>query len=292
MTTIEDLPIAYSSTTFTIADDVIYVVNGANVGDAILKFDTNGNYLGEYPGYFNFPVDVVLGPAGQPLVSAIGAQGDDGRLRFGMVLYTSEGEFLHGLQEAETGLVRPYGLSYSQMRWGPWSADWLVLADWAANRTVVAELDWAEGSVTAVQNLTDTPFPFRVAVSQPGDPNISQRIAIISSVCCEPWHADLNMLSVVDMQGNLITEVHTLPTGEVISWPESITFDPAGNIVISDQFIGTHLLTGEAEYLDRLAVDGVPSKIAFYNGRMFVLTQVETGLDQYDSFISVYTYNL
>ena len=58
------------------------------------------------------------------------------------------------------------------------------------------------------------------------------------------------------------------------------------------QFIGTHLLTGEAEYLDRLAVDGVPSKIAFYNGRMFVLTQVETGLDQYDSFISVYTYNL
>ena len=65
-------------------------------------------------GYFNFPVDVVLGPAGQPLVSAIGAQGDDGRLRFGMVLYTSEGEFLHGLQEAETGLVRPYGLSYSQ----------------------------------------------------------------------------------------------------------------------------------------------------------------------------------
>ena len=68
---------------------------------------------------------------------------------------------------------------------------------------------------------------------------LQQRIAIISSVCCEPWHADLNKLSVVDMQGNLITEVHTLPTGEVITWPESIAFDPAGNIVISDQGPGT-----------------------------------------------------
>ena len=53
MTTIEDFPIAYSSSTFTIADDVIYVVNGANVGNAIVKFDTIGNYLGEYPGQNN-----------------------------------------------------------------------------------------------------------------------------------------------------------------------------------------------------------------------------------------------
>ena len=68
-----------------------------------------------------------------------------------------------------------------QMRWGPWSADWLVVGDWAGNRTVVAELDWAEGRVTAVQNLTDTPFPFRVAVSQPGDPNISQANLTFSS---------------------------------------------------------------------------------------------------------------
>ena len=37
------------------------MANGANVGNAVLKFDLEGNYLGEYPGWFNFPHDITVG---------------------------------------------------------------------------------------------------------------------------------------------------------------------------------------------------------------------------------------
>jgi hypothetical protein len=36
------------------------------------------------------------------------------RVRFGMVLYNSSGDFFHGYHEADTGLVRPYGLAMVQ----------------------------------------------------------------------------------------------------------------------------------------------------------------------------------
>ena len=112
-TTIEDYPMGYSSASFAISNEILYVLNGANVGNYILKFDLEGNYLGQYPGWYNFPVDMIMGGPGndQVLMSAIGAKGDDDVLRFGMVLYNKSGEFFHGLQEAETGLKRPYGLS-------------------------------------------------------------------------------------------------------------------------------------------------------------------------------------
>ena len=45
------------------------------------------------------------------LVSALGAMNDTGTLRFGMVLYDSEGEYLHGLHKADSGLDRPWGIS-------------------------------------------------------------------------------------------------------------------------------------------------------------------------------------
>ena len=37
------------------------MANGANVGNAVLKFATNGTYLGEYPGWYNFPHDIIVG---------------------------------------------------------------------------------------------------------------------------------------------------------------------------------------------------------------------------------------
>ena len=40
----------------------------------------------------------------QVLVSALGAADDSGLLRFGLVLYTREGEYLHGLHEKDSGL--------------------------------------------------------------------------------------------------------------------------------------------------------------------------------------------
>ena len=60
-TTLDQYELAYSSASFTISDDIIYVVNGANVGNAILKFDLNGEYLEEYPGWYNFPHDILIG---------------------------------------------------------------------------------------------------------------------------------------------------------------------------------------------------------------------------------------
>ena len=44
-------------------------------------------------------------------MSALGAMNDTGMLRNGLVLYTKEGEFLHGLHEADSGLSRPWGLT-------------------------------------------------------------------------------------------------------------------------------------------------------------------------------------
>ena len=49
-TTLDDYQMAYGSASFTISDDILYVVNGANVGNAILKFNLTGKYLGECCG--------------------------------------------------------------------------------------------------------------------------------------------------------------------------------------------------------------------------------------------------
>merc|ERR1711936_1303661 len=110
-TTIDEYEMAYSSASFTISDDIIYVVNGANVGNAVLRFDLTGKYLGEFPGWFNFPHDVLIGGDRQVLVSALGAMGDDGKLRFGFVVYDSQGNFLHGLHQNQSGLMRPFGMT-------------------------------------------------------------------------------------------------------------------------------------------------------------------------------------
>ena len=89
---------------FTIADDIIYVVNGDNGGNAIRKFDLEGNYLEKYPGrWFNFPDDILIGGENQVLVSALGAMGDDGKLRRGFAVYDSQGNFLHGLHQNQVG---------------------------------------------------------------------------------------------------------------------------------------------------------------------------------------------
>ena len=60
-TTLSNYSMSYSSASFFISDDIIYVVNGANVGNYVLKFDMNGSYLGDYPGWYNFPHNIVVG---------------------------------------------------------------------------------------------------------------------------------------------------------------------------------------------------------------------------------------
>ena len=44
-------------------------------------------------------------------MSALGAMNDTGTLRYGLVLYNKDGDFLHGLHEADSGLLRPWGLA-------------------------------------------------------------------------------------------------------------------------------------------------------------------------------------
>jgi len=280
-TTLDDfMGIGYSSASFAIADDIVYVLNGANVGNAVLKFDQAGNYLGEYAGWYNFPVDLVLGGPGndQVLMSAIGAMGDDTMLRFGMVLYNKSGEFFHGLQEAETGLKRPYGLSNIP------GSEQVAVCDWDNNMTVVLDIDWEEGEVTGVQELIELPYPFRMMVTE-------EKIVILSNVCCESWHQDMIKMSVFDLLGNLMVEVKELPTGDTIEFPEAATVDTDGNIILSDQNLGALVFSPEAEYMTTLPVEGMAKKMVVHDGKLFVLTDVETGEDDMDSFLSVYTYS-
>lgn len=57
-------------------NSTLLVLNGGDTGNYIEKFSLGGNYTGQYPGWYNWPVDLVAGPAGQLLVSAIGAMDD------------------------------------------------------------------------------------------------------------------------------------------------------------------------------------------------------------------------
>ena len=70
-TTLANYSMGYSSASFAVHKDVIYVANGANVGNAVLKFDLNGTYLGEYPGWYNFPHDIIVGGDDQEQIQKI-----------------------------------------------------------------------------------------------------------------------------------------------------------------------------------------------------------------------------
>ena len=69
-----------------------------------MKFDLEGKYLGEWPGWYNWPDEMVthktyrqiqstytpgqvVGPHGQLLVSALGAMDDQHRLAPGLLTY-------------------------------------------------------------------------------------------------------------------------------------------------------------------------------------------------------------
>ena len=259
-TTLDDYLMGYSSASFDISEETIYVVNGANVGNAILKFNMEGEYLGEYPGWYNFPVDAVVGgPKGdQVLLSAIGADGDDGMLRFGMVLYNSEGEFFHGLQEAQTGLKRPYGLSKVP------NSDSVAVCDWDNNRTVIMDIDWDNGVVKSIDDLYELPYPFRMMMTE-------DKTVFLSAVCCQPWHKDMVKMTILDLEGNFVDEVKELPNGDVIGNPVALTEDPYGNIILTDEVLGTLLFSHEGEFIDALDVQGSPKKMLFKDAKLYAL---------------------
>ena len=95
----------YFVASFAISDDIIYSVNGDDGGNAIRKFDLDGQFLEKYPAgcCVNYPDDILIGGENQVLVSAVGAKGDDGNLDFGFAVFDSEGNFLHGLHQNQVG---------------------------------------------------------------------------------------------------------------------------------------------------------------------------------------------
>jgi len=278
-TTLTNYTMGYSSASFTISKDTIYVANGANVGNSILKFDLNGTYLGEYPGWYNFPHDIIVGGNSQDqvLVSALGAMDDTGLLRFGLVLYTSEGEYLHGLHEKDSGMERPWGL-------GNFQDDKVVVADWNGNKTYIVDFDWKNGTVLSKTEIADVPFPTNFAITE-------KNIVITSLVCCQM--DDFVKISIFDLHGNYISEISYLPSGQKILNPEDVAIDPFGNILLSDMVLGTLVLSSDlTEELGKLELEGgPPHKMMFYKNKLYVLLDLQTSEDQYNSFIYVYKYS-
>jgi len=289
-TTLEQLPMGYSSATFTIAKDIIYVVNGANVGNAVLKFDLEGNYLGEYPGWFNFPVDIVVGGAGQDqvLLTAIGAMGDDEKLRFGMVMYTSSGDFFHGFHEADTGLVRPYGLAALGEPQGPGEAVEVAVCDWDNNRTALLMVDWDKGTIEETQELAVLPYPFDIAIT-------AERMIIASNVCCEEWHEAMKVVTIYARDGNgePLAAIKELPTGEVIDQPRDVAASEDGRLfLLSDMGLAKTLMFDmEGVFLGEVAGLGNPKKVEFHAGLLYSLTCEDNEvLEMVECFINVFSY--
>ena len=141
----------------------------------------------------------------QVLVSALGAMGDDGQLRFGFVLYNSEGDFLHGLHQNQTGVRRPFGMSKMD------EADWFLVADWDGNTTFIMDIDWTDGSLKERQELISVPWPSSLQIS-------ADKIVVVSFVCCQL--DEFIKMTIYDLSGNLLTEITHLPTGERILNPK------------------------------------------------------------------------
>lgn len=201
----------------------IFVLNGAEVGNYVLQFDLEGNYTGEWPGWYNWPDEMVVGPGGELLVSALGAMDDDHSMAPGLVAYSAQGKFLHGFHKGDTGFSNPYGVSGY-----PGNTSRVLVADWGSNRTAIVSMDWATGELKLERNLTSVPYPFRLAAT-------TDRLAVISMVCCETWQAPLKALQLYSLpSGRLLKTVKQLPDGRTLGAPQSVATDAAGRVLMVD----------------------------------------------------------
>lgn len=192
------------------------------------------------------------------------------------MLYTREGEYLHGLHEKDSGLERPWGLANSGEK--------VVVADWSGNKTFIMDFDWAQGRVGDKRQIADVEYPTNFQMTE-------DRIILLSLVCCQL--EDFIKMTIYDVAGNLVTSTTTLPSGDRILAPQDVAVDPQGNILLSDGQLGTVVLSPDlGQQLGELELAAVPDKITFYQDKLYVLVQKETGEDHYDSFISVYKYSI
>ena len=270
---------AYGSTSMAMHNETVYVLNGGDVGNYVEKFSSGGNYSGEYPGWYNWPIDLVIGGDGQLLVSALGAMGDDHMMGYGMVMYSKDGKFMHGFHQENTTLGRPYGLVSIP------GTEKVIVADWGKNRTVVLDVDWITGNVSISKSLSQVPYPFRVAASK-------DRIAVISMVCCQPWQEPLKALRLYDMDGKMVREVKKLPDGSIIKAPETVAMDASGNIFLVDGSGGlnkTMFFDREGNFIKDLPTLGTPSKILVEQESIFTLSDV-IEREKRETYINVFSY--
>ncbi|XP_023330182.1 uncharacterized protein LOC111702660 [Eurytemora carolleeae] len=270
----------YSSASLKVSDDTVYVLNGAGTGNAIVKFSLNGDYIGKIPGWYNWPMEIVVGPRNQVFLSAFGAMGDNNLLRPGLVLYNSSEEYFHGFHQNETGLGRPYGIHIVDNN-GPSSR--IAVCDWINNMTRILQVDWDSGMVSTLpEPIIYTPYPFSLVVDK-------EKVLIASTVCCEEFHEPLNKISLYGLDGVLIAEVQILPTGESFIDPHTVAVDPAGNYLVVDGVLNkTMLFNPELEYLGLVPGIVSPNSITFYKDEMFTLVMENSENPEY--FVKVYKY--
>ena len=69
----------------------------------------------------------------------------------------------------------------------------------------------------------------------------TDNIVILSLVCCQL--EEFIKISLYNVNGNLVSEATSLPSGGRILNPQDVTSDPSGNLILSDGGLGTFVLS-------------------------------------------------
>jgi len=280
-TKLQNYPLAYSTTSLAVHNNTIFVLNGAEVGNSVEQFDLEGNYLGQWPGWYNWPQELVAGPGGEMAVSALGAMDDHHMLAPGILTYSSKGEFQHGYHNRDTGLRNPYGIAAY-----PGNSSRLLVADWGSNRTTIVAVDWTSGKLKLERNLTSVPYPMRLAAS-------ADTLAVVSMVCCETWQQPLLALRLFSLStGELRRTVKELEDGRKLAAPQTVAMDELGRVLMVEGTGGlnsTLVFSPSGEHLGDLPLLGTPTKLVAQGDLLYTLTQ-EPGDTMVDVYVNVYTY--
>ena len=121
------------------------------------------------------------------------------------------------------------------------------------------EFDWTRGEVGEKMELADVEWPTNIKMTSASkriafvirmwhesnnlDGLWTENIAILSLVCCQL--EEFIKISLYNVNGNLVSEATSLPSGGRISNPRDVTSDPSGNIILSDGDLGTFVLSGD-----------------------------------------------
>ena len=68
----------------------------------------------------------------------------------------------------------------------------------------------------------------------------TDNIVILSLVYCQE---EFSKISLYNVNGNLVSEASSLPSGGRILNPQDVTSDPSGNLILSDGGLGTFVLS-------------------------------------------------